>query len=571
MSDKSMQRVGLAAVLAIGVVVASPLFKPRLLQGTDSLFHLYTLIQLDHLVQQDIFYTRWFPYQAGGMGLPLFQYYPPLAYYVAMAFRALGLEPLAALRLAWALTVVGSAAGMYGWVRAVAGRVETAVVAAVAYVGSPYLLFNAFFRAGFTEQMALLLVPWTLWAFYRLATTGQRRYWAVGALFYGALITAHTPTALVFSPVLLLYVAVLALGDANGTAAKSLGTALALGLGLAAFFWLPALLERGAIADFLATTPDLDYRRHFVPLDRLFSWPLTTAARPGLSAVALPLAGLALWDAWRGRFSRLLQQHLVLAAVVTAVCAGMALPFSASVWQAVPILRYFQFPHRFLGVATVFMAFLAGWGVTSLRRRVAGKRPSFSLPLLLLVAGLLLGHARVLLHVRHYPPLPAIDVDFIMQKERESGQIGTLYIANFVPETVETMPPFALLARDDPQRLDPSSLPASAKLVAARYRPLRYDLALSTAVPFTVRFYTFYFPGWQAQIDGRRVPVAPAGPHGFISVEIPAGQHDLAIWFGMTPLRRAATLVTVGSALVWAAIVMTGIRPPGGYPHRSSL
>ena len=140
--DSIVRRANRAAplwVLAVGLLAAIPLLEPRLIHASDSLPHYYTLVQLDHLVRQGIVYTRWIPYKASGFGAPFFQYYAPLAFYAAEGFVWLGLEMLLAFRLAWALTLVGSAVGAYLWTRDILHE-GPALVAAAAYVCGPYML-----------------------------------------------------------------------------------------------------------------------------------------------------------------------------------------------------------------------------------------------------------------------------------------------------------------------------------------------------------------------------------------------------------------------------------------------
>ena len=142
-SLKYPKQVGLLVVAAmLGLLAARPLFVPRLPHGTDTLTHFYTLIQLNHLLQHGIFYSRWLPYRASGFGVPLFQYYVPLAYYVAQGFSLLGLEALLALRLAWGLALVGGALGVYLWLRDTLDE-GSALVAVATYVCGPYVLFTS--------------------------------------------------------------------------------------------------------------------------------------------------------------------------------------------------------------------------------------------------------------------------------------------------------------------------------------------------------------------------------------------------------------------------------------------
>lgn len=585
---KYPNQIALLAVVAIGLLAARPLFEPRLPHGADTLTHFYKLVQLDHLVRQGIFYTRWFPYKASGFGAPLFQYYAPLAYYVAEGFGLLGWETLTALRLAFGLTLVGGGLGMYLLARDALDE-GSALVAAAAYVCGPYMLFNAFFRGGFTEQFALMLMPFVLWAFRRLAVTGQARYLAAGAIACAAVILSHNLTALVFSPALLAYTIVLAKDCPRPPAGLKTGrnvlltlwAAMGFGLGVSAFFWLPAIVERNAImTDLVYATPALDYYHHFIPLNVLFSMPLKTTTRPAVSIIAVGLAVIGLFDVgWnslaiksREQISEVLATSEVwLAALIAGVGMVMVLPFSVRIWEALPPLRLFQFPHRFLSVASVFLAFLAGVGAYALRQwlRATGKRkplaadaPTYMrlssaamLLILLITIGLLLGQTRALSQVRYFQPLPEIDVNFIMQKEREVAPIIAGYTGIYVPVAVKAMPPLAQLARDGPERLDEDSLPAEAMLLAASYSPLRYDLTLSSPRPFSARFRTFYFPGWMAQIDGQPAPITVTDPHGLISVDVPAGQHRLVVWFGSTPIRTAANALSAGSGVVLCFVV----------------
>ncbi len=570
------KQIALSLVVVIGLLAAWPLFEPRLPHGADTLTHFYKLVQFDHLVRQGILYTRWFPHKYSGFGAPLFQYYAPLAYYVAEGFRLPGLDSLLALRMAFGLSLMGAGLGMYLWVRDALDD-GSALIAAAAYVCGPYMFFAAYFRGGFTEMFALMLMPFVLWAFRRLAYTGKALYLAAGAVTYAGVVLSHNLTALIFSPALLAYTLILAIARARPSPGPNsrrsplivLWAAIALGLGLSAFFWLPALVERDAVqTGLLYATPGLDYHHHFIRPQELFSMPLTLTTRPGLSIVAAFLALIgAAWQVWKPP-RNLPSLEIQLAIVIAAAGTFMALPASVGIWEAVPPMRLFQFPHRFLGVATVFMAFLAGAGAYGLKGGIAALARSESeetvspadihlaqAAVLLIIGGLLVSHIAGLSQVRHFQPLPEVDVNFIMLKEREIAPSIGGFTGIYVPAGVEAMPPFEELAKDGPQRLDQSSLPRGAEVVAADWGLLRYDLTISTPQPFLARFRTFYFPGWQAQLDGQPAPIAVAKPYGQISVKVPAGDHRLTVWFGSTPIRTAATVLSILSAAVLCLVV----------------
>jgi hypothetical protein len=71
-------------------------------------------------------------------------------------------------------------------------------------------------------------------------------------------------------------------------------------------------------------------------------------------------------------------------------------------------------------------------------------------------------------------------------------------------------------------------------------------------------FYTRYFPGWTATIDGAPAPIEPFGEQGLIAVDIPAGTHLVATRWSTTPARIAGGVISLLSiALVAFAIWRT--------------
>jgi hypothetical protein len=80
----------------------------------------------------------------------------------------------------------------------------------------------------------------------------------------------------------------------------------------------------------------------------------------------------------------------------------------------------------------------------------------------------------------------------------------------------------------------------------------RFQINLRTPTVFSI--LTAYFPGWQATIGGRPVPLSADEQTGLIRVDIPvATNEELAIFLGPTPAR------TGGWAISWASLCILGI------------
>jgi len=71
----------------------------------------------------------------------------------------------------------------------------------------------------------------------------------------------------------------------------------------------------------------------------------------------------------------------------------------------------------------------------------------------------------------------------------------------------------------------------------------------------TLRFYTYFFAGWRATIDGTPVEIRPDGPNGLIALDVPAGEHEVVVFFGSTPPRRAGALLS-GLGLVGVLVLL---------------
>ena len=98
-------------------------------------------------------------------------------------------------------------------------------------------------------------------------------------------------------------------------------------------------------------------------------------------------------------------------------------------------------------------------------------------------------------------------------------------------------------------------LDQSATALSARARVLA-----STAV--TMRFYTYYFAGWRATVDGVPVEIRPEGPNGLIALDVPSGEHEVVLRFGATPPRVAGAIMSGVGLLGVGLLLALGRRKP---------
>jgi hypothetical protein len=593
------RRLGVGLLLLIVTLLAvQPLLKGALPWSADGLLHFHRLAQLDRSLRHGILLPRWAPDMGFGFGFPLFNYYAPLSYYLAEPLHLLGLGHQTALLAAFVLAVFAASIGAYLLGRDLFGA-RAGFITAVAYAYAPYLLFNVIHRGALAEAWGLAWLPFTFWAVRRLAVYGRRTDLALTSLLYAALLLTHNILALISTPLLILYaVALWGLRIREGPQARlprdgrrppylslHLVGALALGLGLAAFFWVPAFFERGYVQIHQLYAPaNLDYRNNFITLRELLTAPrpvdpaLINASIPhsfGWPQVALALVALLGARRIDRREERGLASqawHLALLGLGLLMLTAMMFPLSSSLWAMLPLLRFVQFPWRFLGPTSLFLAILAGAGV---KRLYVGLHRNHDRLFLPLIVALMMIFALTWLFPDYYPAQPKPNPVRLISFEKETGALGTTSAGDYLPIWVREVPPADRLlpvyreAGSDfiIPRLARASLPSGARVLEARYGLTTAELVVETPVDFTATFNWYFFPGWHAELDGRTERLYPVGDYGLLGVDVPAGRHRLQISFGATPLRRWASIVSIASLIM--LLIGLGLWRGGKEPQSS--
>lgn len=574
---------GLLAAAGVGLAATWLTVARGLPFGADSKYHLYRLVESHYLNQHGLIFSRWSPYLGFGYGFPMFNFHPRLLFYLAELFLLAGLGPIQALQVSLGVVIIAGALGTYFWVEDLFGP-GPGLVAATAFLFSPYVMYTLLVRAGFPEILALAWMPWGLWALFRYVTRRSLVYGLAAAAILAAILLSHLFSAYLFIATSLLYVTGLGLTSFSPQhkpdrlrllSLLGLSWPLGLGLGLAAFFWLPAMGEANLIQiKRLLTLGDPGAGQGLVPLWQVFVGPVLpkastpgTAASPRLSWFAIGLGLVGAVSGWVALRSRALKLTLLVGSVVILLAVFMLTPASRWLWSTLPLLHLIHFPIRFLGVASLWLALLAGAGAGSLlallpagetldRRRMPGIWRG--LTAVVLVAGLSLALALYAVDwpaVTYHPPNVTNDLAVAMRFERESGAMGFMARSEYLPKTVAKHPPAESGPGVGQGRLVVESLPVGARLVTAQYDLLDYSITIDSPQPFQAIVNTFYFPGWWAEINGQRVPIIPTEPYGLISLNVPAGQQHIEVGFGSTPIRDGATGLSLVSALCLAALL----------------
>ena len=593
-------------LLLLAIPACLPLVAPGyFFNAHDGHHSVFFLVEFDRAIKDGVLWPVWGPDHAVGFGYPLWLIYAPLAYFVAEAFHLLGFGFTVAVKLAWLLFFGIGAVGMYRLARRWWGP-SAALVAGLAYTYAPYHLVQIYVRAALAEFAALAWFPWVLLALLRLWESPGPRRAALAALSFGLLLLTHTVSALIFVPLLggflLLEIALgwrrrrnrnvhcvqestLCIYEKQEGAAQDspaehdrvisgvtwtplawTAGALLLGISLAAIFLLPMLFERRYIVEAQWVHASYDYRSHFVYPSQFFDpdWGYgysIPGPNDGMSFqiglmifIGAAVGGLAALQR-RGDPIPHRAEALFLAAAGALALFAMT-PAAKPIWDALPLMRLVQFPWRLLAVVVVTLPLLAGAGVYWLEHQGTDgvwPGPYVYVAALAVVLASFPYTRPELLPVRPEDESPLAVMAFELKypdmrgmtrwSERlpanEDSPLIAQYLAGVPLER-------AVIAEGQGAVVEQQSAAASA---SARVR---------ADGPVRLRFYTYFFPGWRATVDGKPAEIAIEPPNGLINVSLPPGEHQVRLRFGPTPLRRAGAAVSIVAIVVVVALWVAG-------------
>lgn len=588
----------LILILLLSLFPIGPLLQPGYFwEAHDARHSVYFLFELDRGIQDGILYPRWQPDFAFGYGYPFFNIYGPFSSYIGELVHLLGFGFTDAVKIVFGLSVIGSGLAMYGFVKQVMGR-QAGWVAAVAYMVIPYRLVDLYVRAALAESVAYAFVPLVLWGTWAALHQPRLANLLGLALAYAGLILTHPLTALLLTLILAFYVAALALMRLNeqqpwrelsreslfsllghlGHILAPVGFGLALGLGLSALFFLPAMTENRFVRVDQWYGGRYAWGGDFVEFFQLFSprWGFGVSV-PGpddqvsfqLGAVPVVLSLFAVAAAMARRRPLGLREGAALHptarrlvaffALLTAIAVLLMLSVSAPLWQGLPLVRLVQFPWRLLSVTVVSMAFLCGVVACD------GRDTLWPAPTTLLLVALLLLSSRPYMQARMSEQ--EVSLAGLMRFQQSSDEMtGSTAWVQRIP-TWSPMADYYIAGEPITSKINYDALYAQPGRVHARTLELRVDremIEYSAERSVLLTFNTFYYPGWRAYLLDpatnavvEELPIALRGELGLMAVRVPAGTGRVLLRFEDTPIRKLGTALSLAS-LALIGLLWTG-------------
>ena len=540
-SFSGKQRALVPFVLAlVALVVVLPLIVHGCSCGHDFDFHLLSWFEAANQIIHGDLHPHWAFTPAWNAGEPRFVFYPPLSWYIGA---------LLGLVMPWTWTPI-----VYTWLVLTAAGIAChyllrdyvppaiALLVASLYIVNPYMLFTAYERTAYAELLCAAWLPLLLHGILREKVTIPRLALPVALVW----LTNAPAAVLACYGLAILAAARLMLALRNEYAAGKLAlrtiAGTTLGLGLAAFYIVPAAYQRRYVEVALDRAQSLLITDNF-----LFKHTADSAHDAVLHTASLIATSLLLSTAVALLIALLRKKQrstLIPLTVLTIAIAFLLTSLSALIWRYAPDLAFLQFPWRFIALLTPALAL-------SVALALDGSR----LPRTHTVASaaiLVLAFSATGYHVFHQ------ECD---DEDTPSARLALFHSAlgsegtdDYIPNTVDdddalshANPPFWLT--EDPEASAPANATAG---------PLRWPFNVASPIPQTLVLNLRDYPAWRVTLNRQLLAARLARLDGLIAVPIPAGNSrvdlvyttslDQRIGWGISALSLVALFVTLRRA-----------------------
>lgn len=515
----------ISLLLLISIFFLFPILPPGFYETHDGEAHVARFAAYYQAFQDGQFPPRWAGNLNFGYGTPIFIFYYPLPGWIASLLHLFGISFENAFKILIGTSFVAAPVTFYLWAKELF-RKEIAFGGALVYGLAPYHFLNLYVRGDVAELLALAFVPLVVLSIEKILKRNSR-YIVLGGIFYGLLLLSHNGISLMFSPLLFVYCIARSKTKKQFLQAISL---FLLGLALSAFFWLPALYE-SKYTNANLFIGDM-YKKHFpTPLELITSpWGFGPNIRDsgglspqlGILPVLFVLGSVLVFLRDRRKNKALLGWLLAFSFAIF-----MALPVASFIWEMLPLVKKFEFPWRFIGLASFVASVLACYFFSKVRF----EKIAFLLFLAIILMAIPLAQVKkyVSYEDSHY--------------ENFSGTTD-YHGAASSPWTVGDPDGFA----KSPVEIIGGT--GTITNLSRKTNEHRYLVDAETEVQLLDN--THYYPGWRVSVDGKDVPIQFQDAHnaGLISFVVPEGDHIVLVSFTETILRTIVNDISFITGLI---------------------
>ena len=344
------------------------------------------VFEMTKSLKDGMFPVRWVPDLGYGLGYPIFNFYAPLSYYFGSMVNLIGFDALMATKIMMGFGIILAGIFMYFFAKELFGKAG-AIAAALFYVYAPYHALDIYVRGDVSEFWAYAFIPLVFYGLWKIYKSKSWFFVILSSLGYAGVILSHNLTAMMITPFLLLYILFLAVASYRKKQQKTIVYLLSgaiFGVVISCFYWLPALSEMKYTNVLSLIGGGANFPDHFVCAIQLWSSPWAYGgSAPGCTdgfsfmigklhilvsiASIIGVSLLVMFKKHKQETKKILITLISFLGFIFSIF--LTLEVSKFIWQAIPLMAFFQFPWRFLLMASFFSSLMAGsfiWLITFL-------------------------------------------------------------------------------------------------------------------------------------------------------------------------------------------------------------
>ena len=555
--------------------------------GHDFEFHMFSWMEVLGQWKHGIAYPRWAALAYWGYGDARFLFYPPASWTLGAALgRTLPWTMVPGAYCWIALTLAGASMNRLAreWL-----PVAEALFAAVFYAVNPYHLLIVYWRSAYAELLAAALLPLLLLCllriFLRESEPGHRPMLGLSLTLAAAWLTNIPAAVMMYYTTAGLAVIFFATGAVRELAHERswspqvwrplvrglvrilvrTGLAMLLGVGLASFYLLPAIYERGWIDIGQVLSPGVRPQDNFLfttlsdPDHNHFNLLVSTAA-----LVEIGILVFAIWfsrrcwvrragaanpsvssgQAHSARSGQALDSPVAASAVTAEQSPWMLLSalgvlstilmlsVSNLLWQHLPELRFVQLPFRWLLATNAALAMLL---------TMAAKRWTWTSRFL---ASAVLLATVIVAGYRIQPPWWEKAGDIREMNDAIVDSTGYEGTDEYVPAGSDAYE----LNKSLPRLCDDTGAAVQGEMLA--WGPTEKHFTVHAAAPQNITVRLFSYPAWEVVVNGKPTATQKTDVTGLIVIPIAAGDSDVEIRFRRTIDRFVGNILSLISLAV---------------------
>lgn len=436
-----------------------------------------------------------------GYGYPVANFLYPGFMYSAVPIHILGLNFVSTIKAVLVFSMLGTAIFSYFWISRIFDRIS-AVVGAIVLTYTPYHLFDLYKRGSVGELFSFVWVAFVLW----MIETKNTFLIPIGIFL---LAISHNTMFLFFTPFLFFYSII-----RKSISFKDTFISFVLGISMSSFFIIPAIYEL-QFTNF-ASTKVSNISEYFVNFGLI-----------GLSTIFIVALFLFVILKLKKR-----EPLSILFFMISILSIFLSLNLSEPFWKILPV-NLIQFPFRFLSYLIFGLGFLTAYVIFNLKKQQ------------LIISSIII----ILLIFSSY--------QYVIPKKRvfrddsfySTNEATTTVQDEYMPKWVKSRPIERYKNKVEIAR----GLGEIKNLSYNDSKKITFNVVGD--VNSKIRINTIYYPGWKANVNGKKSTIFYDNPNGVMELDLNPGENRVEIIFSETRVRSVSNLISIISLvclLVWS-------------------